>query len=620
MRLARPVLLVSLVAAAAVVVPAGASPRVGALGAPAVPVTGHELTSAGYERLGLDARSAALHRQLDHFAARGVDVHLLNTALASSSATASTPLAEDDLVDVGNLDGSGPVELAEERYVTGKPGQTLQLVVRNGLTGAPLWTRTDSVTGKKLIFAFGAPVGAANRPGVLVWVFDAATGTWTVTALDGRGHQVWGGPLTPPTAVAPTTLPQVGVTTSSGSSYRVSLFDVGVALRPGPLDIAMMQVDDEVSSGDLGTSQSGAVAFSAVSLANGAGRALPGGTSSSSGTVAGDVVDDADGDGYVDLVTVDGGSHVVTVLRAKDGSTVWSRSDAFSGDLLNGHGVPSVLGEKAGRHLAEDLVLITRPSAGPLDPVLGSGDRTPTVTLLGGHTGRTAWTKPGTDAYALETAPGRGLGVLDDRSSATSSTATAAVAITVYDVAGRTRWTRSFSMSQPVSGWSATYVAWGLLDDFDRDGALEGLVALGVDTDSGESKHDYLLRGKDGATLAPLTAAPLGGAIRRGHHDLASLSSSSGGLVLTVLDAMTRARLLRTTVPGSRGTTAGYVYADDVSRHPCDDLLVSGGGQSRTVVAVLASSGAARWSVSRTGSDTRLGTVVRPARAPAVSC
>jgi hypothetical protein len=64
----------------------------------------------------------------------------------------------------------------------------------------------------------------------------------------------------------------------------------------------------------------------------------------------------------------------------------------------------------------------------------------------------------------------------------------------------------------------------------------------------------------------------------------------------------------------------GYVFAGKVGSRACDDVLVGGGGSGRTVVAAIASSGHAYWSVTRRAADTGLGKVVRPATVPAVSC
>lgn len=614
MRRARVAVAGVAVLAAGLALPAAASGPAHAPLQRVVPVTGQVLTVQEYSRLGLSPQQVALHLQLDRFAADGVDRRLLNTALVASTASSTSQVIADDLVDVGNLNAAGPVELAEERYTADGSGQSLQLVVRDGLTGAPLWHRTDRVSGKKLLFAFGGPVGAAGKPGVLVWVDDYQANTADVTALDGSGKQVWHATIVPPRATPPPAAPPVGLG-DSGSEYLFgTLFSVGVPLRKGPLDIVQMSFASEIDSGTLGDSQSGAIAFGATSLANGASRSLPGGTTSSSGTVAGDVVDDADGDGFDDLVVADGGAGTVKVLRANDGSQVWSST--FSGELLGAYGISSVTGQAAGRHLTEDIALVTQASPGPL----ATGAPTPSVSVLGGHTGALAWKKPGSQVYLVGRVSGhRALGLLDDQSDASATTATAKGVLTVYDQAGRTVWTKSYATSRSTqSGFAFAYAE--TTDDFGRDGSREAVVHLVTFDDRGDSDQPHVVDGRTGNPLPALQQQPLFGFVRPGHEALVSSRTDKRGLTVVVFDAVTRAQVWASRLPDSTGTSSSYVFADHVARRPCSDLVVQASGARRAVVGVLASSGAPRWTVSWSSGSSALGAVRRPASAPRVSC
>jgi hypothetical protein len=613
----RVVLLGAAVVAAGLALPSTAHP--GDLPRSSPPVTGALTSYAGHLRQGLSPTQAGRMVQLDHFARNGVDTVLLNTVLRSAEASSGSSggFASSYLGTVGNLDGQGPLEVAEQRYLATSKQQTVQVVIRDGATGTPMWTHTDHLSPKEWEFAAGAPVGRGGRPGVLLFR-DSFEAPAVITALDGRGHQLWQRSL-PRRARAPQPAPAFGVVTySSYGSY--TLVDLDVALRRGSHDILQVEVAGASSSGDIGGSETGAVDLSAVSLADGALRGLPGSGTSADSPILADEAGDLDGDGLTDLLIGMGGKHhTIRALRA-DGRTVWSRSDAFTDDLAWLAAVPSVLRQRAGRAVAADVVVLTVPARSPAAGVLPAPATRPSITLLGGHDGARAWAKPADSVYLVERAGVPAIGLLADDSSTSGTQDVAAGTVTVVDAKGATRWRRSFRATWPKHGDSDFAFAGAFADgDLDGDGSHEGVMVLGYFSDSGQDQQLHFMRGRDGAAQTDPHAVTMAG-VTPGHDDYVTVTPGTAGLVVTVLDGRSRARRFRTTVPASKGMSEGYASAESVSRHRCADVLVSGAGGGRTLVAVLASNGLPRWSLSRAGSDASLGTVVRPAKAPAVSC
>lgn len=613
MRVARLVLVGAALAASSWVAPATAASPVALTHASPLRVTGAVQPFTAYLRRGLSPERAARLMELDHLARSGVSTHLLNGALgageASGEASAPAPQVFSSLDPAGDLDGKGADDVVENRWTTSGSSTSLSIVARDGGTGRVLWSRTEQVHDA-FVFAVGTPV--AGRPGVLLFTVPFNK-PQTLTGIDGRGRTLWRRTMDR-SASAPQPPPAVGVITYDGGlHYTFTTLDAPI--RRGAREILVVEGDVKFASGDAGGGTTGAVAFSAIDERTGAVRRLPGAASSSSGLALGATADDLDGDGLVDAVVAVGGStRSVTSVRLTDGRTIWSAP--FTGDLAGLAAIRSVLGERAKRALADDVVVQTVPSSRVAGlPLPSSGIAQ--ALLLGGHTGRVAWSKRADGLYVVERVGRPALGTWVDRSSTTGAQDVAQADVTVYDAAGRSLWAHSYRRTAPKHDTSdQAFVLVGAIGDLDMDGGNEGIaVFIFFNADGGEGSSSFF-RSKDGKAVPEPESRPLGAHIRPGVEDLVQVQASRTGLRVTVLDSRHRVVWSRT-VPGSKGMSSGYAFASAVTRHSCADVLVAGSGRSATLSAVLASNGQVRWAVTRTGAS--LGRVQRPAT-PRVSC
>jgi hypothetical protein len=612
MRLVRLVVVGAALAASSFAVPASAHSPLPP--APTMRVTGAVQPFSSYLRQGLSPQRAAWLMELDHLARSGVSIRLLNAALDASEQSASVSASASaqvfsSLDPAGNLDRRGADDVLESRYSSSGSSTTLSLVARDGATGQPLWSRTERITNG-FVFALGTPV--AGRPGVVLVAFPFGKPN-SLTGLDGSGHQLWKRTLTSQVA-APAPPPAVGVITSEGG-YHYTFLAFDEPVRRGAREILEVEGDVQYARGDAGGGETGAVAFSAIDKRTGAVRRLPGAVSSANGLVLGEIVTDADGDGLTDgVVAVGGSTRTASALRFTDGSTAWSTT--FGDDLAGLAVIRSVTGERANRVSADDVVVLTVPSPPPAGLPLPS-TAVPEALLLGGHTGRVAWTKRADGLYVVDRVGRPALGTWVDSSSTTGAQDVAQADVTVYDAAGRSLWAHSYRRSQAKHDTSdQAFVLVGSIGDVDLDGGGEGVVFFVFFTANDGGGDAELFRSRDGEVIATPQQYPLGGRVRRGVEDLVQVKGSSTGLRVTVTD---RQHLLvwRRTVPNSKGISDGYAYASSITHHTCADVLVVGSGKAGTVSALLASNGQVRWSVTRTGSG--LGAVVRPA-SPRISC
>lgn len=601
-------------------------------------VTGHVRPWADYRAQGLTAVQATVLAQLDQLAADGLDPAMLTRAALAFTPPATEDSGKDSLREPGvflspveDLDGRGGRDVLEQRYLPSGSSTVLQILARDGSTGRLLWSRKEKVSDQGYQVAVPMRVGAGSRPGVILLreVFQDDTIQARMTALDGRGKTLWTRTL----ATTWRTESSGGFGTTFNFSMLTVLYRFDAQLRKGAPDVVQQveQYSEEDNNGV--TSQHGSLRFTAVSGANGAARALPGAVDSKDGAATGAVVSDQGGDGLLDLVSIDAGSpHKITVRRAADGRTLWERTDlATNGNAYVGEAGVVTGAVAAGRRVA-DLVLLTRGDPGKLGgakstPVTTIADPTTAahgqVTLLAGGTGKTVWSKAGDAPYPLVRAGVPALGVMTDLSSTTASAYTAKVQLDVYDGAGKARWQKTFMLSVPHEATEEDAYVGGFalpFTDLDGDGGTEGFVLLYVFSNSSDRVQVSIVRASDGASLKDTTSGFLMGGVTRKGQDRVLVTSAASGLVVKVLRGSDSLPLFTRVVPGSKGVPSGYASAAKLGSSPCSDVVVSGSGKGRAVVAVLASDGTVRWSLGRASADQRPGTPVLPRTAPRPRC
>ena len=543
----------------------------------------------------------------------------------------SDPVVQVVLTAAGDLDGRSGTDVLEVRYVSDRSGTTALLVAREGRTGARLWSLQRALGKGEILFPVPAAVGADGRPGVLLYQIsfggdDTAT---TLEALDGAGRHRW------TRRFAATPLP-AGDGGANGYSFTMTSvylwFDSRVVRASRDVLVLVersVYTDDGVRYDVHGDAQ-----FSAVSQATGALRTLTSRVASSDGYASGDVTDDQTGDGLTDLsITVGGTSPSVTVLRGYDGAKAWTRTDlavplwgdlgvarAWSDSSPGSPALAFVAGRDPGRlHLSPDALWVVPVDVPVQDPTASAHG---VVALLAPRTGATLWSRTGDFAYHLGSGLVPVLGVGLDNSSASTTSVTASLQLDVVRTTGPVAWTRTYSMSRSTSASDGPGFAFAgayAMQDLDGDGALEGDVYLFVATDDFYEK-DALVRSRDGAPLADQTSYLLWGGVSRAGNDRYRVSSGKAGETLTVLRGRDGRVAFTRLVPGSKDVTSLSAEADRLGTAACSDVVASGTGRTRAVLAVLASDGSPRWWLSNLGTDTRPGTPSHPARAPRPRC
>lgn len=616
MRLLRAAVVAGLVVTCVPAVQASSSVRPALPTNPALQVTGQVRSLAAYAASGLTPRQVAVLAPLDRLGAAGVDVRMLNAA----SATTAGPSAPEQSVfldRLGDLNGRG-ADVAEQRLRDAGQGSVLDLRVRDGGTGALLWSFSRTTREG---FAFARPGVVRGRQGVLVQSFSFTDKGFAITldALDHRGKRAWSR-----TVAADFPEADQGLETGSSSfADFVALYVYSdVALRAGPLEEAVLTESYSTSSGNgVQSSQSGSLHLQAISTTNGQMRELPGSGSSDTGAFSGDVVADLNGDRFADILTVDGGSAHTATARTAAGTVLWQRTDVPT----YGGGYLTPVGRLTGAP-AQDVAFVTSPNPGTAPPIgLPVSDPTATkhgtVLLLRGRTGETVWSRSGDGAYPLLRAGAPAVGVLSVTVTRGASSSTVSATLEAVGVSGGAMWSRTLTASaQDDADFPAFAGAFAVpVVDTDADGGKEGLMAAyayGKD----QAFNARLVRSRDGADLRDQTGGFLAEGLTRRGTDRVTVTSAAAGLTVTVRAGVDGRVLVRRTVPGSKGTRRGIAVALRRGSAPCADVLVSGFGGGRTVVAVLAPNGVPRWSLSRATSNAGAGTVVRPKAAPAPRC
>jgi hypothetical protein len=601
-----------------------------------VQVTGQVMSPLDYLRRGLSPRQASVLAPLDRLAAQGADRRVLQAAVdasgeGSASFGSASPSAQVVLTATGDLDGRDGADVLEIRYVSDRSGTTALFVARAGRTGARLWSVQRELGKGDIVFPIPADVGPGGRAGVVLYKtsFGEDDQTTTLEALDGAARHRW----TRSFSVAPLPPGDGGPDGFSFTMASVYLwYDVAVAR--GSRDVLVLAersvyTDDGVRFDVHGDSQ-----FSAVSEATGALRALTSRVASADGYTSGDTTDDQTGDGLTDLsITVGGSAPSVTVFRGYDGAKAWTRTDVtvpLWGDVGvarawsdRTHGTPALYlltSRDPGRLRLSPDALWLLPVAVPVqDPTAGTHG---VVALLAPRTGATLWSRAGDLVYRSGTGLVPALGVVLDNSSTSATTVTAALQLDVVRSSGALAWTRTYSLSGSPSTSDGTGYAWAWaapMQDLDGDGAQEGLVILYVEGEEDDERHS-LVRSRDGQPLADQTSELLWGGVTRSGNDRYRVTAGQAGETLTVLRGRDGKVAFTRLVPGSKDVTSLYAEADRLGTAVCADVLASGSGRTRAVLAVLASDGSPRWWLSNLGTDTRPGTPSHPVRAPRPRC
>lgn len=197
------------------------------------------------------------------------------------------------------------------------------------------------------------------------------------------------------------------------------------------------------------------------------------------------------------------------------------------------------------------------------------------------------------------------------------------------DVAGRVVWSRTDSVtvprSQSGSSFTSTSLAFGVIGDLDGDVGLEGVLEVAVETEDDNGQRasrdsTSIVRSVDGTRLTDSTSDFLFGGVTRVGQNRVLVKNTHPGLVVSVLRGKDSARRFATLVPASQGVPSGFAWAAVLGTTPCSDVLVSGAGRGRAVVAVLASNGQPRWSVGRPWADPASGAVHLSKTAPRPCC
>jgi hypothetical protein len=587
-------------------------------------VTGHVRPLASYVEQGFTPPQAALVRRLDGLAASGVPLASLQPKVRATRGIlcqsflfvflfSSTP----GLQAAGDLDGDGRGDVIESREVPrSKEALAWVVTARSGNTGAVLWTRRTSLAPDHWGVALPAPTGRSGRPGVVMLELGSVfNGPETdgvidlsdhITGLDGRGRTLW-------------QHADSGRIIWTTDTYVHAPDRLGIAqLRSGATDVLVVTHDTQAGGS------------STASLARVSGA--DGRTTHPIPTVHGDSslpeigsVPDQDGNRYDDVVSASFGlDHAVTTYRGDTGAVVWSNAvvplDVFAWVEDAGR----VTGALASERPVHDLVLTSaRPvdNASFITPIgLVGESATTTVSLLTGGTGMAAWVKPGGAPYLVGRAGPQhvgAVGIATTTATLVPGTERVTERIDTYDAKGVPVWSGSYSFEHAAGDCgTGTALAFTGIGDLDGDGALEGQVLL-IITD-GQDYYDSsrTVAGLDGREIDQAWDEGLGGSVDGHGDDRVRYRVDGRGLTVWAERGLDRHLLWTRSLPVPGGAKGAEVLATPVSPGRCQDVGITTAGDSGAVTALLASSGAPRWTVTYRGKADATGRLVtaRPPR------
>jgi hypothetical protein len=234
------------------------------------------------------------------------------------------------LEPAGNLDGRGPKDVVEVRYVSGSHPTNFGLYARDGGTGALLWQRRFAIPKNHFLFPIPLRTGAGGQAGILICDYgfkdarqsdgsDLSTTTVRQVALDGRGRQLWtrtdSGSIRFGEDLTYTHLPGLaGIVT-------------GTTRRP---DAVLLTVADGVQTfGGSPSSGHGTVQPYALDARTGKARKIGAAASSSDAFPDVEWVPDLSGDGRDDIAMLSPGSQPrLEIRRETDAKPVWATTTA----------------------------------------------------------------------------------------------------------------------------------------------------------------------------------------------------------------------------------------------------------------------------------------------------
>jgi hypothetical protein len=546
---------------------------------------------------------------------RGLPV---DPAIATAGSKPSPVYSWDEayLTRAGDLDRDGLEDLVDVRYhvvIDDAKGwsEAVTLEAHKGTDGTKLWTA--SVPAAEYVLPLFTKVGVDAKPGVLVVAYDGTDVESDVGGgyeLDLTAMAISGLTGTPLWA---TKGPGIAAWSSvagayAGATYAEGFFDAA----PGDATDVLLTT---ASEGELPTGYTGAVVQAGV-LDGATGTYRPAGAPTrrdewdySFATTA-----DLDADGYDDILTRTnpGVGALLTAVSSVDGTTIWTStglpigSDWWDLDTpgdVTGDGVPDVVATVSGYD--DPDYSEGRASASLAKP---GG---PTVILVNGATGKTAWTKRGTYAAALGDADRKkGIELLVGESLYGSKTGFTAGA---YTGSGRRLW--SVTRTLPASDEMMMRPSWAVTGDVNADGVADVGYRTVV------QRHGKATR-RDEGTVDGRT-----GKVRRDPApDLYGLRVAVDGRGAdTYAETLSRGLLTVTTYAGDTGrklwtvsvAAVGY-YASESTAAPldkdkCAEIVVSvaDGDATYTDYVLAGSTGKPMWSLKRTG--TAAGTVAKPA-------
>lgn len=508
-------------------------------------VTGQVRELDDYVARGLTPAQAALVRTLDSLVDGGVPAAWVQPRVTTTRAQ-HNPLATACVfteafsidgslsqVPAGDLDGDRRPDVLVSASATAATGETthqVDLTARDAHTGRTAWRRTRRVDNSTYTVALPLSLGV-GRAGVLVADLrfkadeftvtrTAFTTTFTFTALDGRGRQLW-------RKARSGTYRRTG--TAVTYDHYPSQLEL-LQLRTGPQDLVV----GEVTGGGDAAMLRGTVLRAEDGKDRSAFPDVTGESTASSTDPTGllplrnspylrfGVVPDQDGDHHVDLWTASTGRvGSLSVASGRTGKQVWRNDTLVLAAPIGVHDAGVLVDQESKRH---DLAVTTG------DPLVSSsvsvaGVPVPpvdlhTVTLLTGGTGELVWARTGSLAWAVSPKATGGVPAVAVASVSqnslselpqaladpTSTDARLTVDVVTYDVLGLPVTTASYSSTAPTTNcfYGFVYANTGV-GDVDAD----GLDEIDLIFDFGEFVQTTFASYGETLTISGRTAAVL---------------------------------------------------------------------------------------------------------------
>jgi hypothetical protein len=577
---------------------------------------------------------AVRRRQLTQAAAAGVPTALLQAAqLAAAPAGARVVQTQDDgtvivivsggtgsnsfVQPAGDLNADGTRDVLEVRYGRAKNGRLAVLTaVRSGDSGTVLWHRTDVLASGHFVFPIPTSVGRTGRPGVVMLEVGAEKRgdsslevTDKLTALDGAGRRLW------QHADSGTVSFSNGFSGHHEPSFN-GFLQSGPGAKSGLLTIA--------DYGDDGSGTMHAtVAYYRVDGATGRVSRDGASVTSSDSFPVSLCFPDVSGDRREDYVVVVGGTAPRLEARRGDtGAPVWANTALSLQPGSYAEPIGRVMGGRV-----EDLAVLSPPPPDKIPevgtPVADVSDPTRPadgqVSLVRGDTGAKVWTQAGDGTFGVVRAGSArvpAVGVTTEQTTSDANGTTETLHLQAYDVGGSKLYDTSYTVQAPADRSQGTF-SFGFAAafagaDLQRDGALDGTAWLIAFDGENRRERTVLFDGASGAAV-PGGHELLGGSVTGAGDDLVDVTPGASITVTARSGRDRHALFTRRLTPRSK-TDYASAYGERILGR-CASLIVQAAGTSTSYVALLAPTGAVRWSLEHASDDlTAKPATVGPAR------